>query len=231
MASLSFLVTLVPRRFAVFASFLLCLSLSSWAGTFTAYGPQTYVRGTGSPVTVTNTFTILNPNTQYTLRLHNGGLVDAPTDLVSSTTVVVNGVTIVAPNDLNQTILEVDKPVALLAGNNQIDVQVRGAPGGTLSIDIIGVDNDPPVITVVASPAANPVGWNNSNVAVAFACSDATSGIASCPTPVTVNVEGANQVISGQAVDNAGNTSTTSIAVSLDITPPSISAVAAPAPN
>jgi 3D (Asp-Asp-Asp) domain-containing protein len=231
MASLSFLVTLAPRRFAVFTSFLLCLSLSSWAGTFTAYGPQTYVRDSGSPVTVTNTFTILNPNTQYTLRLHNGGLVDAPTDLVSSTTVVVNGVTVVAPNDLNQTVLEVDRAVALQAGSNQIDVQVRGAPGGSLSIDIIGVDDDPPVITAAASPLPNDAEWNKSDVTVSFACSDATSGIAICPPAFLVNVDGANQVVSGQAVDRAGNTATASVTINLDKTPPSILAAATPAPN
>jgi hypothetical protein len=101
------------------------------AGTFTPFGPKTYVRGTGAPVTVTNTFSVLNPNTQYTLRVHNGGLTDSPTDLVSSTTIIVNGVTVVAPNDLNQNVTAVDKPVTLRA-SNQIDVQVRGAPGGRL---------------------------------------------------------------------------------------------------
>ncbi len=139
---------------------LALLGTPCFAGTFSAFGPQVYVRASGDPVTVTNTFTVLNPNTQYTLRLHNGGLVDSSTDRVSSTTVTVNGVIIVAPNDLSQNVGEVDKPVTLLA-SNKIDVQVRGAPGGTLSIDILGIDNDPPVITAVASPAANGAAWNN----------------------------------------------------------------------
>src|SRR5712671_714953 len=167
----------VPRIFIIL---LALLGTPCFAGTFTAFGPQTYVRGTGTPVTVTNSFTVLNPNTQYTLRVHNGGLVDSSTDRVSSTTVTVNGVVIVAPNDLNQNVAEVDKPVTLLA-SNQIDVQVRGAPGGTLSIDILGIDNDFPGITAVANPAANGASWNKSPVTVAFACSDATSGVAICP--------------------------------------------------
>lgn len=221
----------LPGRPAFLASFIVWFSLSCWAGTFTAFGPQTYVRGTGSPVTVTSTFTILNPNTQYTLRVHNGGLVDAPTDLVSSTTIVVNGVTVVAPNDLNQTVAEVDKPVTLQAGTNQIDVQVRGAPGGTLAVDIIGVDNDPPVITAGANPLVNPGGWNNTNVVVTFTCSDTTSGIASCTAPVTVSSDGANQVISGHAVDNAANTASASLSLNIDKTPPTIAATAGPAPN
>lgn len=217
----------VPRIFIVL---LALLGTPCFAGTFTAFGPQVYVRGTGDPVTVTNTFTVLNPNTQYTLRLHNGGLVDSSTDRVSSTTVTVNGAIIVAPNDLNQNMGEVDKPVTLLA-LNQIDVQVRGAPGGTISIDILGIDNDPPVITAVASPAANAAGWNNSNITVTFTCSDATSGIASCPLPAAVSTDGANQIISGQAVDKAGNTANASVTLSIDKSAPFISAAPRPAPN
>jgi glucodextranase-like protein len=209
---------------------LALLGTPCFAGTFTAFGPQVYVRGTGTPVTVTNTFTILNPNTQYTLRVRNGGLVDDTTDRVSSTTVTVNGVIVVAPNDLNQNIAEVDKPVTLLA-SNQIDVQVRGAPGGTLSIDILGIDNDPPVITADVNPLVNPGGWNNTSVVVTFTCRDATSGIATCPAPATVSTDGANQVISGQAVDKAGNTASTSVTLQIDRTPPTISASANPAPN
>ncbi len=214
----------------IFVVLLALLGTPCFAGTFTAFGPQTYVRGTGAPVTVTNTFTVLNPNTQYTLRVHNGGLVDAPTDFVSSTVITVNGTVIVAPNDLNQNVTEVDKPVTLLV-SNQIDVQVRGAPGGRIAIDVIGIDNDPPVITAVASPAANAARWNNSAVTVAFACSDATSGVAICPAPVTVGTEGAAQVITGQAVDRAGNTASASVTLNIDGTAPFISAASSPAPN
>jgi glucodextranase-like protein len=218
------------RRIFIFL-LLALLGAPCFAGTFTAYGPQTYLRGTGDPVTVTNTFTVLNPNTQYTLRVHNGGLVDSNTDRVSSTTVTVNGVIVVAPNDLNQNVAEVDKPVTLLAAN-QIDVQVRGAPGGTLSIDILGIDNDFPSIKASASPLANDGGWNNSSVLVTFTCTDATSGVASCPAPVSATLEGAGQVITGQAVDKAGNiTPSPRITVSIDKTPPTIIANASPAPN
>jgi hypothetical protein len=226
-------VRLLPFRSGKLAFFcvIALLSSSCFAGTWTAYGPRSYTRGTGSPVTVSDTFTILNPNTQYTLRVHNGGLVDAATDFVSSTTILVNGITVVAPNDLNQNIAEVDKPVMLQAGNNQIDVQVRGAPGGSISVDIIGVDNDLPVITAVATPVANAAGWNNSDVTVVFACTDATSGVATCPSPVTVTAEGANQAISGQAVDKAGNTASASVSVSIDKTLPFLSAETAPPSN
>jgi RHS repeat-associated protein len=194
-------------------------SATGWSGTFTVFGPQTYVRGSGSPVTVTTNFTVLNPNTQFTLRVHNGGLVDSATDFVSSTTITVNGVVVVAPNDLNQNIVEVDKPVTLQA-SNEIDVQVRGAPNGSLAVDIIGVDNDPPTITAAASPAANAAGWNNTDVAVSFSCADALSGIASCSPAATITTEGANQIVSGTATDKAGNTASTQLSLNIDKTPP-----------
>lgn len=208
------------------ALMLWSLSATAWSGTFTVFGPQTYVRGSGSPVTVTTNFTVLNPNTQFTLRVHNGSLVDSSTDLVSSTTVTVNGVVIVAPNDLNQNIAEVDKPLTLL-GSNEIDVQVRGAPGGTMTVDIVGVDNDPPTITAAASPAANAAGWNNTNVTVTFTCADALSGIASCSPAALVSTEAANQIISGTATDNAGNTATAQVSLNIDKTAP-VLAVASP---
>lgn len=208
------------------ALILWSLSATAWSGTFTVFGPQTYVRASGTPVTVTTNFTVLNPNTQFTLRVHNGSLVDSSTDLVSSTTVTVNGVVIVAPNDLNQNIAEVDKPVTLQA-SNEIDVQVRGAPGGTMTVDIVGIDNDPPTISAAATPAANAAGWNNTDVTVSFTCADALSGIASCSPAALVSTEGANQIISGTATDNAGNTATAQVSLSIDKTAPVI-AVASP---
>src|SRR5215471_4621785 len=81
------------------------------AGTFTAFGPQNYTRGTGDPVTATSTFSVLNPNTQYTLKAFNGGLQDTSAELVSSGFVTVNGVQVIGPNNFNQNVTEVDVPV------------------------------------------------------------------------------------------------------------------------
>src|SRR5215831_20171781 len=120
------------------------------AGTFTAFGPQDYTRGTGDPVTVTNTFSVLNPNTQYTLKAFNGGLQDNQNELVSSGFVIVNGVQVIGPNNFNQNVTEVVVPVTLQTSNT-ISVQVRGQPGGLLTIEIVGVDNDPPTIRATVS--------------------------------------------------------------------------------
>jgi hypothetical protein len=211
-----------PQRVAILViSFFFLLPLPVLAGTFTAFGPQNYVRETGDPVTVIKSFTVLNPNTTYTLEIHNGGLVDSEFEKVSSSVFVLNGVQIVGPDEFNQNVTLVEKSVSL-AASNELSVEVRGKPGGGLTIQIIGVDDDLPTITASVSPSPNAAGWHNQDVTVAFTCTDATSGIAQCPGPITVSTEGANQIITGTAVDQAGNSASTSVDLNIDKTPPAI---------
>jgi hypothetical protein len=81
---------------------LVLLPSMSRAGTWVAF-QNSYTRGTGSPITVTSTFTLLNPNTQYTLKAYNGGLQNTSAELVSSSVVFLNGVQVLGPNNFNQT--------------------------------------------------------------------------------------------------------------------------------
>lgn len=96
--------------------------------------------------------------------------------------------------------------------------------GGTSSQNVtVRRDGSPPSITGSSSPPANGNGWNNSDVTVSFACSDALSGVASCPSPVTVSAEGAGQSVSGTAVDNAGNSSGATVGgINIDRTAPAV---------
>jgi hypothetical protein len=200
-------------------TFLYCSSLN--AGTFNAFGPQTYVRNTATPVTLTNSFSILNPNTQYTLNIQNSG--------AASAVIAINGTQILGPGDFSDA-TAINRPVTLRL-NNTIAVQLRSASGTSLKVTIIGVDNDLPVITASAAPTADTFGWNNMNVVVKFTCSDKTSGVAFCPPAVTVSTEAANQVITGTAADRAGNTASASVTLNIDKTVPVISAVAVPPAN
>jgi len=196
-----------------FATLAATLSPAASAATFVAYGPVTYVRSTGVPVPVTTSFTVLDANTTYTLRIDNSG--------VSSAVVTLNGAEVAGPNDFNANVTIITKPVTLLL-NNQLTVELRGATGRSFILQIIGVDNVPPTITGAVTPPPNSAGWHKSNPTVTFTCADTTSGIASCTAPVTVTTETASQVVVGIAVDNAGNTATTSVTVKLDKTPPNL---------
>ncbi|HET9183307.1 MAG TPA: Ig-like domain-containing protein [Candidatus Angelobacter sp.] len=171
---------------------------------------------------MSSTFSLLNPSTQYTLHIQNQG--------VASAAISLNGIQVFGPSDFNENVATLDRAVSV-SGSNTLSVELRGQPGSSLTVTLIGVDSDSPSITETANPAANMYGWNNTDVNVGFACSDETSGIAACPASTLRSSEGASQIVSGTAVDNAGNTATSSLAISIDKTPPTITASAAPAPN
>lgn len=203
------------KTLIVLAAINVCLlwtpSIQAQSHTFKAYGPVSVVRATGAPTPVTTTFNVLDPSTTFTMQIDSSG--------VSSAIVTLNGVEIFKTSDFNATIKVLTKPVKLLS-TNKLSVEMRGSPGESLSLQIIGVDNAAPTITGVVMPAPNTAGWNNSNAIVSFTCSDVTSGIASCPGPVSVNTETAGQPVTGIALDNAGNSASTLITVKLDKTPP-----------
>jgi hypothetical protein len=96
---------------------------------------------------------------------------------------------------------------------------------------VIKLDKETPTISASRNPAANANGWNNSDVTVSFACSDGVSGIKSCSAPVVVSSDGANQPVNGNAVDNADNTASTSVNVSIDRVAPTLSGAPTTSPN
>jgi Tol biopolymer transport system component len=95
---------------------------------------------------------------------------------------------------------------------------------------VVAIDETPPTIIAAASGAAGSGGWYRGPATVHFACGDATSGVADCPTDRTVTADG-TATVSGAAADAAGNTAVTSTTVKLDRTPPLITATADRAGN
>jgi hypothetical protein len=204
--------------------------LEVFAGDFTVFGPQNYTRGSGSPETVVYNFSVLNPNTEYTLKIYNGGLEDDQFELVSSSEFFLNGVEIVSPSEFNQNVNYLEKQVSVNTAN-QLSVELRGKPGGGLTVEIVGLDNDPPTIMAALDIQPNAAGWHNQDVTVSFTCDDAISGVATCPDPTLVDVEGVAQVITGTAIDHAGNSQTASVVINLDKTAPTISSSSSSLPN
>lgn len=92
----------------------------------------------------------------------------------------------------------------------------------------VKVDTTPPTISGASMTPANAANWNNTDVAVKFTCSDATSGIETCPGHTTVATEGAAQSVSATAVDQAGNTATGLVSgINIDKTAPAITGMPA----
>jgi len=90
------------------------------------------------------------------------------------------------------------------------------------------VDTTPPTLNATVEPAPNAAGWNNTSVAVHFACADSGSGIATCSDTVSISAEGADQSVNGSATDKAGNAAHATVNVNIDRTAPTV-AVTQPA--
>ncbi|HWS31437.1 MAG TPA: hypothetical protein VN408_01700 [Actinoplanes sp.] len=105
---------------------------------------------------------------------------------------------------------------------------VTDRAGNTATAKVtLDVDRTAPAATasVIGTPEKN--GWYRSAPTVQFACTDTTSGVAVCPTPVTVDTDGAAQVVTGTVTDNAGNTTTAKVSVDVDRTAPVVSVIGA----
>jgi hypothetical protein len=83
------------------------------------------------------------------------------------------------------------------------------------------VDTKPPVITGEATTQPNANGWYNDDVTIHFTATDSGSGLASVTPDVVLSTEGANQSVTGTAVDKAGNTATAAVyGIRIDKTKP-----------
>src|SRR5688500_8393510 len=192
------------------------------AGTVTIFGPQILTRTTGPPNVFDFTFAAKNPSLPYTLRIDNDG--------VASAVITVNGAVVLDPSEFNPGITLIQRAIPLRLSNT-LRVELRSQPGSRLTIRILGTDDEPPTITATATPAANAAGWNRTDVQVQFACSDAETGIATCAPARIVTTEGAGQVITGSATDEAGNTATASTTLNIDKTAPAVTGSVQPPPG
>lgn len=131
--------------------FLICFSLEAWAGPL-VWGPKKYVRDTGKPVSVLDSFAIEKPTGKFYLYIENGGSVRKPgekpfrepVNQVSSAYIKLNGIEVVSPQDLNQNIYNISKDITLEA-NNTIEIEVRGNPESYITVEIRKSPLDPTV--------------------------------------------------------------------------------------
>lgn len=217
--------------FCLITSLMLSVA-DAYAGSYLLVPGQQFYRETGAPVTQVLPFTAVDTASSYTINLYNGGLEDYQIvgELVSSSTITLNGTEIFSPTEFNQGTTTVSKTINVNASNH-LEITLQGKPGGVIIIEIVGEDNVLPIITATVDPAANAAGWHNGPVSVSYSCADGASGVASCPNSVTVETEGAGQIITGTARDHAGNEATTAVTLNIDSTAPLITTSADPQPN
>jgi hypothetical protein len=93
-------------------------------------------------------------------------------------------------------------------------------------------DSTAPGVSATTSRSPNANGWYNQPFSVAFAGTDATSGVASCSTAASYSgPDTASGQASGTCTDQAGNTGTASFAFHYDATPPTVTATPSRKPD
>ena len=136
-------------------SILLALfSFSLFADTISLVENTAYVRGKGEPITEHLAFSGSDTNGTFTLQIYNGGL-DHSLTRVAAANIWVNGELIVTEFEFNQQVTYLERPVALNE-QNQLAVELKGKPEGTLIINLSGnIDNRLPIITSAPPGSAN----------------------------------------------------------------------------
>jgi hypothetical protein len=111
-------------------------------------------------------------------------------------------------------------------GTGQVSVLDKAGNSRSASLGGIKIDRTAPVIDASPDRAPNGNGWYKADVTVSFNCSDALSGIDTCPAP-SVYGEGQNQSANGTAYDMAHNSAAAGLSeINVDETAPTITATA-----
>jgi hypothetical protein len=139
-----------------------------------------------------------------------------------------------APAGASLTACQFDTITADTPGTNVSCGAYYAAQQQTVTVTVtVRRDTTPPQVTTVApgrAPDAN--GWYNHAVALTFAGSDATSGIASCDAPTYSGPDSGSATVAGVCRDVAGNTSAPlTFALKYDATAPAAGASLARGPD
>lgn len=154
-------------------------------------------------------------------------------DTVSRTTMLVSSAP-AGPNAyVTSDIVTTDSGDAILFRTRTAE---SGAPATFWRVDIARTPADavPPVVTGSADFAPNANGWSPLGTTITWASVDPepSSGTATVPAPTVVATEGENQTITSEpSCDPAGNCSTGTFSISVDATPPLLSASTSQSPS
>ena len=163
----------------VIAAAILSNSSAGHAGSFTAYGPRDYLHQTGEPVELSDRFTVRNPDTDYTLEIHNGGY-DGIGDRISSAVITLNGVEVVGPDDFKQNERLIERSITLSAVN-ELTVELHDTTrGGSITVRITGIDDEPPTISVMSRRPTPPAGTTQMSLLASFAMTSPAASTAVC---------------------------------------------------
>jgi hypothetical protein len=141
---------------------LLSFALNALAAEVTIFGPEQYIRNTGRPFTVTDSFPGVSG--EANLLITNG---DANgKNRVSSGTIMVNGVTVVTPDKFNKQVSSFEVPINVIEMNT-ISVQLASKPGSFITVTISEAEADPCAGYLVCQNFEGP-GYDNDETWVEY---------------------------------------------------------------
>jgi len=113
------------------------------------YGPQTFTRNSGSPVTVIQTLgNTENWSSTFMLKIQNG---NGKATRVSSGEISINGNPITGPSDFSKNVTLITKQINGLASGSTLEVKLSSAPGSFISLWIEGTLKQlPPDLTTTS---------------------------------------------------------------------------------
>lgn len=110
-----------------------------------------------------------------------------------------------------------------MEGTNTLYYHSVDKSGNTEEIKsiVINIDKAPPIITGDASTSPNSNGWYKSDVTIHFEAFDKVSGVDNVMPDSIISKEGADQSLTGTAVDKAGNSASYTVSgIKIDKTSP-----------
>ncbi|WP_299444950.1 OmpL47-type beta-barrel domain-containing protein [uncultured Phycicoccus sp.] len=114
----------------------------------------------------------------------------------------------VAPGSVTAPVtVSTETPGKVVTGTAKDTAGNTGTDSVTVKLD----KTRPTISGKVTAGTLTASGWYSGPVTVTFTCTDALSGVATCPDPVVLTANGTNTA-SGTATDKAGNTATAEVA-------------------
>ncbi|MGQ9645159.1 MAG: Ig-like domain-containing protein [Thermodesulfobacteriota bacterium] len=102
------------------------------------FGPVTFMREREAPKTEQVAFTISDATGSFLLRLTKGALCGPK--WATSASVKLNGSEVFRPSEFRQNVAELRRQVALLSGENLLEVRLRAAPGSFITLELFHLD-------------------------------------------------------------------------------------------
>ncbi|MGE5893986.1 MAG: Ig-like domain-containing protein, partial [bacterium] len=182
---------------------------------------KTFVRGTATPFIENASFDVPAPAESYRILITNGR--PDGTDRCSSASITLNGSLIVDHFDLNKQVGFLERSASRLNVSNLLSAELESTPGCIIGVQIIGVDNTAPQITIsypvqgqiLPTPQITVTGTiNDPDAVITVNGVNAANAGSSYQAPITLNYS-TNSIIA-IATDFYGNSANASVQVVMD---------------